>query len=356
MRKWKQKYKFYTVMIIIVALLLSLLFYVRALKTPPKTVSSTESEPEFEIYGSDLPGLLNFGLKDAFYTYTGPVTNRTWIGQHFAVAEEKRFSTTPKVPIEIGEWYSKLYIYNIDRKDFQKKEVELFALIDEWNSDYYPRLLKGWMKGKDTDYLIIILWRKDRRKFYSPEYNYRMATEGEKTILLNLTDLKISEVDDDFTTNYPDSLVLRQFYFTNIPKLAADNGIEFKDVTQFEINLEKFPLSRNRINFSKEITGLSYDKGTKTLPVTIKVDRISDEELFQEMRRLLAPEGKEAVAVVATDPTTGVQTPIYSAADYQAWKEAHPHLFKGSLSFINDVLGRTKEKPALGKVNPKNKN
>ena len=314
--------------------------------------SDTSHPYSVEKYGGDITHLFQFGKNKAFISFSmenpNPYLNSTVaVGQHFLwTNEEYKDIHVPGSILKESKW--KFHVYSLDESG-SKKDIDLFQLVDKWDSDYFPYVYSGGFESdKNEDYVYI----RVKKKSQADKEDFELGRENYKDLRINVRSEEVNEITPDKELEQRQVIELNLFYFTNIPKLASDKGVTFKDSSVFTIDFKKFPLKDERINFSKEIENLNYNKDLDSLQVTIKESRISDEELFQEMRRLLAPEGQEGVEVIATDPTTGEQTPIYSAADYQAWKEAHLHLFKGKIYFINDIKGRTKEDPGLGMYNP----
>ena len=293
-------------------------------------------------YGSDVKRILTFGPKQSFISLeTDLKDDDMFIGQNIVYSYEMNYSKD--VHFVTDQMYFKVFVYQLDEWKMKRTEIELYKLVNDWNSKYYPRKVLPIKENTQKTSLIVYAYLKEN-------INTDKEYDSKRVLKVDLETLQVEEVNEQESRKEETVISpisgLKTFHFTNIPKIAYDKGVTFEGSYYYKISVPILNSKGSRTQFYKEMKGLSLDADRKELPVVIQSSRISDEELFQSIRQILADEGQGPIDVIATDPVSGEETKIESVAQYKEWAQKHPHLFKKpQYSFLYDIEGRTKEDP-----------
>ena len=224
-------------------------------------------------------------------------------------------------PIGKEEYY-KIISYNLNSPDIEKKEFNMYSLLDI-------------QKGYRSNSVLMDQYGDGQDFVYMYLYRYKNGEKIKKTILVNiekeeLVTENLNEKNIKMTEDNP--------YNQNIsfgPGNLFDSfrfKLEELHLSESDGKLRPDPDYRNKIDISNTNFAQLYPEVAKNMKdmtrLYFRPQQYNQKEWFDNLLHWFAPKGQDVMEVYATDSATGEKTQIKSFDDYLAWREAHPEEVK----------------------------
>ena len=224
------------------------------------------------------------------------------------------------------EEYYKLISYNLNSPDIEKKEFNIYSLLDI-------------QKGYRSNSVLMDQYGDGQDFVYMDLYRYKNGEKIQKTILVNIEkeelvtenlnekNIKMTE-DNPYNQNisFGPGNLFDSFRF-QLAKyhLRENNGAIMPEVDN---NFDY----RNQIDISNTNFAQLYPEVAKNMKdidrLYFRPQQYNQREWFDNLLHWFAPKGQDVMEVYATDSATGEKTQIKSFDDYLAWRDAHPEEVK----------------------------
>ena len=253
-------------------------------------------EIEYEVFKrSEIDNIESFGDKNQFVliqSSDGDIFPNGGLGHRYLVTDERRFDRASSSERPSEGWYWNVYIYDVEQKKPSAQKVDLYALVNKYDSSYYLGALGSVIYQNGQDYQILELrkWKGDSPTFVLLNIETHKI-EDENPILQHLKSRYQYRLGD---------LVAGTDLYDNLSK----NGgwlkwdfltIDFDNKLSEGINLsQEYPKVANSMKGKSRDSYIGFRQGL-----------VSAEDEYQTLRHWFAPVGQDKLEVIGTNSYTG---------------------------------------------------
>lgn len=312
MKKWIKGHIESITIVTLLLILASVVFYKSSSDTLPKNeLPKITFVSLSKMKRSDIQ---LFGDKNQYVL--APANAYLSVGKKYAATYERKLAEVSErstTNIQIKGEYWNLILYDLEKDDLPERKLDIYRIVRDFNKYSLPKELFGFYYRNGVSYFGIRL----------EDLSHKIPTF--KDVYLNLETEKIEDfpMDTKFSQDSDIYALSRATNFDEVihtkkylnPENSIVSGISYNVISEKDINLYTlYPDLESKII-------------RKGWTLSIRSDKVTQEEVFETLLHWFAPKGQDLLTVYAYNDDLSVSdTQIHNSQEAKTWLEQHPKL------------------------------